>query len=204
MQAAAGGGADLLIEVLPEHEVVAGRTRISARASVRSEYHACASDDRFPLRGARARQLYRSGWRGGIEAGEKLGGGVATDQPLADLGQAFGFGDRPHHLGQAGGGVVAEARRRLTAQQGPLLLKTLFEALLASFAEPLLGPFGYSLDQRHRDLLPRLERRYHRTRRRQPLGHLANPIHQRALQLPRARIAHPELQCLPHPQQIRV
>ena len=57
-----------------------------------------------------------SRWRGGIEAGEERGGGLAAHQPVTDLGQPFGIGDRRQQVGQAGSGFGIEARRVACSQ----------------------------------------------------------------------------------------
>ena len=81
-----------------------------------------------------------SGWRGGVEAGEERGGGVAAHQPVTDLREPFRIGDRRQQVGQAGGGGGIEARRRQPAQQCPLLVDTLCTAfrntLFTAFLEP--------------------------------------------------------------------
>ena len=66
---------------------------------------------------------------------EELGAGVASHQPVADLGQPIRVGDRRQHVGQASGGIGTEACRRLPAQECPLLVNALF----ASFRKTLLA-----------------------------------------------------------------
>ena len=106
---------------------------------------------------------------------------------LTGNGPATGWQDRRlqrQQVGQTGGGVGIEARRRHPAQQCPLLVDTLCDALCTAFREalftalpePLLGLFGDPFDQRHA-LLQRPHQRHRLSRRRQPFGYLMDPIH---------------------------
>ena len=67
---------------------------------------------RSPQPAESARGMAASDWGGRIEAGEELGAGVASHQPVADLGQPIRVGDRRQHVGQASGGIGTEACRR--------------------------------------------------------------------------------------------
>ena len=115
-----------------------------------------------------------------MAVGEERGGGVAAHQPVTDLGQAFGIGDRRQQVAEAGGGAGIEARLGQPTQQCPLLVDTLRKAfrnalcvalltafhntLSTTFPEPLLGPLGDPFHQRHARLLQRPYRRHQRSR----------------------------------------
>ena len=101
---------------------------------------------------------------------------IESLNPARGSGSAIGV----QHVGQAGGGVVAEAGRRLAAQPAHCCARP----WLAAFLEPRLGTRDCPVDQRHADILPRPQGRCQGAYRSQRFYHLRNNPAARAPTLP--------------------